>query len=72
MHPFTPIPLCLCAEFFSLHRDLDTSFEMQLQHVLETLRGLKRFNNLAMTFLHLFENENVDNSCQVSGSSSDP
>lgn len=39
---------------------------MQLQHILEALRGLKIFNKLAQDSLHLLELEGVDGLGQVS------
>ena len=71
VHPFTPIPLSLCAEFLSSHRNIDDSFDVQLQHILEALRGLKRFNNLAEGFLRLFELDSDDGLCQVSSNKSE-
>ncbi|KAA6409142.1 MAG: transcriptional regulatory [Lasallia pustulata] len=60
VHPFTPIPLSLCAEFFTSYRDLDDSVYVQLHDILEALRSLRRFNNLAQCILHLFELESVE------------
>ena len=60
IHPFTPIPLSLCAEYLNSYRDLDDSFASQLQHILGALRGLKRFNNLAQGCLHLYESQSID------------
>ena len=71
VHPFTPIPLSLCAEFFISYRDFDASVDVQLQDILKALRSLKGYNNLAQVFLHLFELESVDGLCQASGNNSD-
>ncbi len=71
VHPFTPIPLSLCAEFFISYRDLDDSFNVQLQDILEALRGMKRFNNLAQGFLAMFELESGDGSYQASSNNSE-
>ncbi|KAI4286649.1 MAG: hypothetical protein L6R35_004094, partial [Caloplaca aegaea] len=60
VHPFTPIPLSLCAEFLNSYRNLDDSFASQLEHILKALRSLKRVNNLAQACLHSFELDNVD------------
>ncbi|KAI4120392.1 MAG: hypothetical protein LQ341_007549 [Variospora aurantia] len=60
VHPLTPIPLSLCAEFLNSYRNLDDSFASQLEHILKALRSLKRVNNLAQACLHSFELDNVD------------
>ncbi|OCL02954.1 citrinin biosynthesis transcriptional activator CtnR [Glonium stellatum] len=52
IHPFTPLPLSLCADFFMTHQDLDESLPLQLQEVLEALRELTTVNNLAQTYCH--------------------
>ena len=57
VHPFTPIPLFLCAEFLLTHRNLDVSIDIQLEEILEALRDLKNVNNLANDYLNLFELE---------------
>lgn len=57
VHPFTPIPLFICAEFLLTHRDLDVSIDIQLEEILEALRDLKNVNNLANDYLNLFEPE---------------
>lgn len=65
VHPFTPIPLSLCAEFLNSHRHLDGSFASQLEHILEVLRSLKRVNNLAEACLHPFVADTADSSSQI-------
>ena len=48
VHPFTPIPLCICAEFLSSRdRDIDPSVNAQLQEILNALQYLKNVNTLA-------------------------
>lgn len=48
VHPFTPIPLCICAEFLnSRDRDIDPSLSTQLQEILNALQYLKNVNTLA-------------------------
>ncbi|KAH8692012.1 fungal-specific transcription factor domain-containing protein [Talaromyces proteolyticus] len=48
VHPFTPIPLCICAEFLSTRdREIDPKIETQLQEVLDALQYLKNVNALA-------------------------
>jgi len=48
VHPFTPIPLCICAEFLnSRDRDIDPSVNVQLQEILNALQYLKNVNTLA-------------------------
>nr|AGN71605.1 putative citrinin biosynthesis transcriptional activator CtnR [Monascus pilosus] len=55
VHPFTPLPLYLCAEFLSMYRSLDASFDAQLQEVQNALRNLQAVNNLARTYLNLLQ-----------------
>lgn len=59
VHPFTPIPLFLCASFFMTHRALDDSFDLQLQVVLKALQDLQRVNCLAQNYLDFLELESV-------------
>ena len=59
-HPFTPIPLSLCAEFFTTHRDLDEPYGLQLQEISEALRDLRSVNHLAEDYLHLLESDGSD------------
>ncbi|EED13248.1 conserved hypothetical protein [Talaromyces stipitatus ATCC 10500] len=48
VHPFTPIPLCICAEFLnSRDRDVDPTVNAQLQEILNALQYLKNVNTLA-------------------------
>lgn len=48
VHPLTPIPLCICAEFLnSRDRDIDPSVNAQLQEILNALQYLKNVNTLA-------------------------
>lgn len=48
VHPFTPIPLCICADFLkSRDGDNDTSVNEQLQEILNALHYLKDVNSLA-------------------------
>ncbi|QKX55293.1 uncharacterized protein TRUGW13939_02385 [Talaromyces rugulosus] len=48
VHPFTPIPLCICAEFLnSRDRESDPSIGIQLQEILDALQYLKNVNALA-------------------------
>ncbi len=51
VHPFTPLPLVICAEFFNTHRYLDKSVDMQVREVLEALRDLSSVNNIALEYL---------------------
>lgn len=51
VHPFTPLPLVLCADFFNTHRYLDESVDRQLQEILDALRDLTSVNNLAQDYL---------------------
>jgi hypothetical protein len=59
IHPFTPICLCICAEFFTLHRDEDPNsyFDLQLQEIIAALRNLQSTNNLARNFLLALESD---------------
>ncbi|KAF6222870.1 hypothetical protein HO133_000921 [Letharia lupina] len=52
-HPFVPVCLFVCAEFFMKHRSVNRSYGLQLQETLEALRRLASFNNLARVYLHL-------------------
>ncbi|OKL58352.1 hypothetical protein UA08_06013 [Talaromyces atroroseus] len=48
VHPFTPIPLCICAEFLNTRdREIDPSLSTQLQEILNALQYLKNVNTLA-------------------------
>uniref|UniRef100_A0A093V6H3 Putative transcriptional regulatory protein n=1 Tax=Talaromyces marneffei PM1 TaxID=1077442 RepID=A0A093V6H3_TALMA len=59
IHPFTPICLYICAEFFTLHREDDTNsfLDLQLHEVMEALRNLQSVNNLARNFLLILDSE---------------
>ncbi|KAF3390939.1 Asperfuranone cluster transcription factor afoA [Talaromyces pinophilus] len=59
IHPFTPICLYICAEFFTLHReDATNSFlDLQLHEIMEALRSLQSVNNLARNFLLILDSE---------------
>ena len=54
-HPFTPVPLILCAEYFLACSGLENGFRLELSEVSEALRDLKSVNNLAQDYLHLVE-----------------
>ena len=60
VHPFTPLPLLICAEFLTTHRDLDESVDVQVQGVLEVLKDLSSVNNIAQEYLSLQDLENVE------------
>lgn len=48
VHPFTPIPLCICAEFLNTRdREIDPTIGIQLQEILDALQYLKNVNALA-------------------------
>lgn len=51
MHPFTPLPLILCAEFCNTHRSVDGSVEAQIQEIYRVLKEMSSVNNLARNFL---------------------
>ena len=51
MHPFTPFPLRICAEFFNAHRYLDESTSPQVQEIYDSLREMGSVNNLAQDYL---------------------
>lgn len=51
VHPFTPLPLALCVDFFNTHRYLDESVDLQVEEILEVLRDLTNVNNLAQDYL---------------------
>ncbi|KAI0840337.1 fungal-specific transcription factor domain-containing protein [Hypoxylon sp. FL0890] len=46
VHPLTPIPLSLCAEFFGSYRELGDTYSKQLQDITEAMHGLMSFSNL--------------------------
>ena len=60
VHPFTPIPLLICAEFLTTHRYLDESIDVQVQGVLEVLKDLSSVNNIAQEYSSLQDLENVE------------
>ena len=51
VHPFTPLPLVLCADFLNTHRYLDELVDTQVQEILDALRDLTSVNNLAQEYL---------------------
>lgn len=55
VHPFTPIPLFLGAEFFMTHGNWHGGFDPQLHEISEALRDLRSVNHLAQDYLHLME-----------------
>ncbi|KAI0845064.1 hypothetical protein F5Y00DRAFT_273314 [Daldinia vernicosa] len=46
VHPLTPIPLSLCAEFFVTYHELGDTYGKQLQEITEAMHGLMSFSNL--------------------------
>ncbi|KAI5867889.1 hypothetical protein GGS23DRAFT_190 [Durotheca rogersii] len=46
IHPLTPIPLSLCAEFFVSYHELGDTYSKQLQDITEAMNGLMSFSNL--------------------------
>lgn len=46
VHPLTPIPLSLCAEFFVTYHELGDTYGKQLQEITEAMHGLISFSNL--------------------------
>ncbi|OTB07892.1 hypothetical protein M426DRAFT_265915 [Hypoxylon sp. CI-4A] len=46
VHPLTPIPLSLCAEFFVSYHELGDTYSKQLQNIAEAMHGLMSFSNL--------------------------
>ncbi|KAI1770474.1 fungal-specific transcription factor domain-containing protein [Hypoxylon cercidicola] len=46
VHPLTPIPLSLCAEFFVAYQELGDTYSKQLQDITEAMHGLISFSNL--------------------------
>ncbi|EED22652.1 conserved hypothetical protein [Talaromyces stipitatus ATCC 10500] len=57
IHPFTPICLYICAEFFTLHREdgAHSYLDPQLHEIMEALRNLRSVNNLARNFLLILD-----------------
>ncbi|KAH8799831.1 fungal-specific transcription factor domain-containing protein [Xylogone sp. PMI_703] len=53
VHPLTPIPLFLCAEFLSAHGDHETSSSIQFNKVVQALLDLSCVNNLATIYSHI-------------------
>jgi hypothetical protein len=51
VHPFTPLSLAMCADFFTTHRYLDESVDSQVQEVLDVLKDMTTVNNLAQDYL---------------------
>ncbi|MCJ1473383.1 hypothetical protein MMC13_002034 [Lambiella insularis] len=51
VHPFTPLPLRICVEFFNAHRYLDESTSSQVQELYDSLREMGSVNNLAQDYL---------------------
>ncbi|KAL2813218.1 fungal-specific transcription factor domain-containing protein [Aspergillus cavernicola] len=45
VHPLTPLPLILCAEFLGTQQDTDPSATVQLQEILQILDGLPNISN---------------------------
>ncbi|KAI1477823.1 hypothetical protein F4774DRAFT_419856 [Daldinia eschscholtzii] len=48
VHPLTPIPLSLCAEFFVSSHELGDTYGKQLQEITEAMHGLMSFSNLGL------------------------
>ncbi|KAI0382683.1 hypothetical protein F5Y04DRAFT_287732 [Hypomontagnella monticulosa] len=46
VHPLTPIPLSLCAEFFVSYHELGDTYSKQLHEITEAMHGLMSFSNL--------------------------
>ncbi|KAI1804324.1 hypothetical protein F4811DRAFT_571163 [Daldinia bambusicola] len=46
VHPLTPIPLSLCAEFLVSYHELGNTYGKQLQDITEAMHGLVSFSNL--------------------------
>jgi hypothetical protein len=59
VHPFTPLPLVICADFFNAHRFLDESVDTQAQEVLEALKDLSSVNNIAQEYLSQQDTEKI-------------
>lgn len=58
IHPFTPVPLYLCAAFFRTSNDANSpnnDFDTQLGAILQALQDLKTVNHMAESFLQLLE-----------------
>ncbi|KAE8148526.1 fungal-specific transcription factor domain-containing protein [Aspergillus avenaceus] len=55
IHPFTPIPLSLCADFFNAYRDPNTTFSAKLQEIFHELRNLRCVNSLSDKILQVLE-----------------
>ncbi|KAL3442731.1 fungal-specific transcription factor domain-containing protein [Aspergillus insuetus] len=55
IHPFTPIPLSLCADFLSTHRDPNTTFYAKLQEVFQALQNVKVVNTPGGRILDILE-----------------
>jgi len=51
IHPFTPLPLAFCMEFFKTHRYLDETVDSQIQEISDVLKEITGVNNLAQEYL---------------------
>ncbi|KAL2810518.1 fungal-specific transcription factor domain-containing protein [Aspergillus granulosus] len=55
IHPFTPIPLSLCADFFNAYRDPNTTFYTKLQEIFQALQNIKIVNSLGGKIFDILE-----------------
>nr|POF11693.1 hypothetical protein CFP56_79123 [Quercus suber] len=55
VHPFTPIPLLLCGEYFTAHRSRDAAFGTASIEIIEALRELKNVNVASDSYLEQLE-----------------
>ncbi|KAL2845499.1 fungal-specific transcription factor domain-containing protein [Aspergillus pseudoustus] len=55
IHPFTPIPLSLCVDFFNASRDPTTTFYTKLQEIFQALQNVKVVNGLGGKILGILE-----------------
>ncbi|MCJ1378977.1 hypothetical protein MMC17_002076 [Xylographa soralifera] len=51
VHPFTPLPLRICADFFNTHRYLDEAAASQVREIEAALGEIGSVNNLARDYL---------------------
>ncbi|KAL4972119.1 fungal-specific transcription factor domain-containing protein [Aspergillus desertorum] len=55
IHPFTPIPLSLCADFFNAYRDPNTRFYTKLKDIFRALQNIKCVNSLGGKIIQVLE-----------------
>ncbi|KAL4915419.1 fungal-specific transcription factor domain-containing protein [Aspergillus aurantiobrunneus] len=55
IHPFTPIPLCLCVDLFNAHRSPSSTFHAQLQEIFLAIQNFKCVNILGKKILAILQ-----------------